>query len=226
MPIRTPKARQLATQPELKLYESSLRGAVTPFSAAQLRQRLTRARKARDKYAQLAKRQRREARGKAEPRGSRAAQGNARTLEKVQLFQETMDRFEKRIQVVEAKDAKKPAAAAKRTPPGKKTVARKKAAAKRSAPKKATPKKKATSKKKATRKKKAVGLSAWKTATRPKRKAATKKKAAAKKTAQKAPKKTEGAGAAQRKARAGVARTQRHVAARGRRSQAKRDAKR
>lgn len=113
MTIRTATARTLCTKPEFALYQASLARNVKAVTPGRLKQKVARSRSLRDKYRSLARTQAREGRG------------NERTLQKAQLFQEVLDRFQ-----AEAKG--RPPAAPKPRASG-----RKKAPAKKSAPKRA-----------------------------------------------------------------------------------------
>ncbi len=101
--IRTREARKLCTASELELFTQSLRPQITPLTAARLKSRISRARRLRDKYRDLAQQQRGEQRGKREPMGQTPARGNLRTQRKVDLFQQTLDRFEKRLAALQAR---------------------------------------------------------------------------------------------------------------------------
>jgi hypothetical protein len=107
MAISLSSARRLCTAPELELVESSRASHLKQLTPARIRQKITRARRLRDKYRDLAKRQRLEARGKSAPRRSRPAQGQENTQRKAQLFQEVLERFEAGLPRVEAAAAKK-----------------------------------------------------------------------------------------------------------------------
>lgn len=141
MPITRAEARQLSTKPEFDLYVASTPTEVKSHTATRLKSKIDRSRKLRDKYRDLAKRQRLEARGKKAPSGTRAAQGNQRTVRKAELFAEVLERFEKRLEVVErvaareaaAKEKKRLAAEKKKAASAKKTTARKAPAKKASA---------------------------------------------------------------------------------------------
>lgn len=94
MAVMPKNARQLCTKPELQLIRSSLATSAERLTPAQLRQKISRARKLRDKYRDLARRQRRESRGKQGPRGARPSQSNENTARKAEFFADTLDRFE------------------------------------------------------------------------------------------------------------------------------------
>lgn len=207
--IRTPRARTVLTKSEMQLFSSSLAAPVRAMSPAQLKAATARARELRSKYRDEAARQRREARGKAAPRGTRPAQGNERTLLKAQIFAEVVERF---------------TAAASRTnaAPGKKKAAKKKPA-KRAATKK-SPTKKSAATKTGSR---TLDTSGW-YGTKPP--SATKGKSPRKAIAKhnEVILDSQARRAATKAAsmrRTGAAKHQGHVAARGRRRQAKRDAK-
>jgi hypothetical protein len=97
MAITRITAQRLCTAPEFELFEASMPASARQLSPARLRQKVTRARRLRDKYRDLAKRQRLEARGKRAPQRSRPAQGQENTERKAQLFQETLERFETQL---------------------------------------------------------------------------------------------------------------------------------
>jgi hypothetical protein len=97
MAISATRAQALCTQAELDLVLSSRPADLKGVSETRLRGKVDRARKLRDKYRDLAKRQRLEARGKKPPARTRPAAGHARTDEKARLFAEVLERFEKRL---------------------------------------------------------------------------------------------------------------------------------
>jgi hypothetical protein len=97
MSISRSIAARLCTKPELELVEASFPPDIKQLTPGRLRQKVERTRRIRDKYRDLSKRQRSESRGKAEPRRSRPAQGNANTERKATLFDETLNRFEKQL---------------------------------------------------------------------------------------------------------------------------------
>jgi hypothetical protein len=90
------KARELCTEPEFALVVATRTASLRSLAPRLLLLKVARARGLRDKFRDLASRQAREARGKAAPRGRRPARGNARTVEKAQLFGEVLRRFERR----------------------------------------------------------------------------------------------------------------------------------
>ncbi len=181
------QARNLLTATELSLFDAGRATDVKALTATQLKSKVERTRKLRDKYRDLFKRQRLAARDRTGSKGGRSGVANARSKEKAVLFGELLERFQARLKLVNAA-AKKSAA---RTTAGKKATA-KKAAGKKAAPRKAAAKKmaakKSATKKSATKKtpartsstKKAAGSTGKKTATR---KAAAKKPAAKKASA-------------------------------------------
>jgi hypothetical protein len=96
MPITRGQAKEICTKPELELVEASFAPAVNTLSPARLRQKIGRARKLQDKYRELARTQHRALKD-AEP-ASRGRAANARTERKARLFEETRERFEKRLE--------------------------------------------------------------------------------------------------------------------------------
>jgi hypothetical protein len=99
------KAAQLCTERELALVKSASGGKLKALSAKRLELQISRARGLRDRFRDLAHRQKREAIGKVAPRGMRPARGNARTVEKEELFREVLQRFEARAEKLRASEA-------------------------------------------------------------------------------------------------------------------------
>lgn len=94
--------RELCTAPEAALVRASRDRGVRDVSIADLRAKRERVRALRDKFRDLAERQRREARGKQSPRGATPSKSNDRTVIKQQIFAEALANFDKRIKAVEA----------------------------------------------------------------------------------------------------------------------------
>jgi hypothetical protein len=91
MPVTRAQAKEICTKTELELVEASFAPAVNALTPAQLRTKITRARKVQDKNRDLSRAQNRSTKAQ----GSRNA--NARTDRKARLFDETRERFEKRL---------------------------------------------------------------------------------------------------------------------------------
>ncbi|MFN4184164.1 MAG: hypothetical protein ACK4M6_05210 [Hyphomonas sp.] len=113
MAISRREAKPLCTTAEFALASESFPPDVGTLSEKELRQRITRARKLRDKYADLASKQAREIRGKAEPTRQKKPTGNAATVMKRDFFTETLDRFEAKLGIVERRNQREKAAAEK-----------------------------------------------------------------------------------------------------------------
>lgn len=113
MTISRREAKPLCTAAEFALANESYPPAVGNLNEKELRQRINRARKLRDKYADLASKQAREIRGKAAPTRQKAPTGNAATVTKRDFFAETLDRFETKLGIVERRAARESAAAEK-----------------------------------------------------------------------------------------------------------------
>jgi hypothetical protein len=90
------QARPLCTNAEYTLFTSSLAGGVTELTPAQLRSKIERTRKLRDKYRDLFKRQRLANRARTGTRMGERPDTNERTRDKATLFDETLGRFEAR----------------------------------------------------------------------------------------------------------------------------------
>ncbi|HRQ74949.1 MAG TPA: hypothetical protein PK098_03425 [Phycisphaerales bacterium] len=163
MAISTQKAKTLCTASEFQLVQASSPTALKGRTAAQIKSKLDRARKLRNKFRDLAKKQAGEARGKRAPTGRTAAKGNERTVEKAELFQEVLDRFEQALAAAEK--SAKPGATKKKpaVSPSKKTAAKKSSTKK--APAKAAGEKKTVSTEKSAKKPATKAGSASKPAT-------------------------------------------------------------
>lgn len=90
------QAERLLNAAELELFDASLAGSVTALTAAQLKAKITRARRLRDKQRDLLQRQRLASRSATGTKGGRSGIANARTGDKAQLLDEVLARFEKR----------------------------------------------------------------------------------------------------------------------------------
>lgn len=97
MKLSRDAVRRLTTKEEAEFLEGLAAGRIEQITPARLRQKLSRARRLRDKYRDLARRQGGEMRGKASPRSTRPARSNANTLRKVQLFEWAIDQITARL---------------------------------------------------------------------------------------------------------------------------------
>ena len=145
--INLQEAKQLCTAAELKLFRLSWLRSAMGLTVTQLRANIARVRKLRDKYRDLARRQRLEARGKRAASGRRPAQGNERTVRKAELFSQVLDQFQTRLAVLGKpeethKAASRPKRAKRKTSAKPKTVPVK---ADSEAPPKSVPAEKVTS---------------------------------------------------------------------------------
>jgi hypothetical protein len=145
MAISRSSAERLCTGPELELVEASYPANAKQLSPARLQQKIQRARRLRDKYRDLAKQQRGEARGKRQARSTRPASGNENTVRKAQLFTEVLERLQRVRPASSAAVKAGPEKAGAKKTGAKKTGARKtgakKAGAKKTGAKKAGAKK-------------------------------------------------------------------------------------
>lgn len=234
MTVTIQRAKALCTASELELVHWSTRKRVEDLSEARLLQKISRARKLRNKFRDLGDRQRREARGKGKPQGRTPAKGNDATRVKQQLFQETLARFEDALAARRAADAKAAAKVSKKT--SKKKASKKKASKKKTA-KKTTkkavapkPVSKKTSKKKITKKqlakKASRAMSSVHAASATPVPAASVGAVASRQTSWKAVSDTSvGKRKSVRFQKAGQPKIQGHVSSRTRKNQAKRDAR-
>lgn len=114
MAVTVQRAKSLCNSSEMALVMASTSKRVEGLSEAQLRQKIARARKLRDKFRGLADRQKREVRGKGTSRGAPKAQDNRNTRTKQQLFAETLERFEAALAAKSDRGAAKKKVAKKR----------------------------------------------------------------------------------------------------------------
>ncbi|HWL07810.1 MAG TPA: hypothetical protein VNQ76_05380 [Planctomicrobium sp.] len=103
-------ARELCTQNELELYQASRGRPLSSQTAAELQKNVTRSRKLRDKWRDLATKQ---TRALQQVKRTRVVDKTDRSSQKAQLFQEVLERFEKRHAVVSAKETREQTSAKK-----------------------------------------------------------------------------------------------------------------
>ncbi len=111
MTVSRAVAKPLCTSAEFELANESFPPGIAGFSEKEIRSRVTRARKLRDKYRDVAEKQTREIKGRARPTRKRQPTGNKSTVFKQQFFAETLGRFEKRLAYFEARNAREAARA-------------------------------------------------------------------------------------------------------------------
>ena len=87
-------ARPLCSDAEYQLFTASLADEIGALTPAQLRSKIQRARKLRDKYRDLEKRQRLANRSRTGTKKGNRPDTNARTADKAKLFGEALARFE------------------------------------------------------------------------------------------------------------------------------------
>ena len=95
-------ARPLCTDAEYKLFTASLADEIGALTPTQLRGKIQRARKLRDKYRDLVKRQRLANRARTGTKKGNRPQTNVRTADKAKLFDEALGRFEAKAAKVAA----------------------------------------------------------------------------------------------------------------------------
>lgn len=104
--------RALFTAPESALIESSEPSRIRAYTPAQLNDRIARARRAWDKYRDLARQQQRRTK-KSRQRGRPQPFSNARTERKAQVFAATLERFEQRLAQLTREERRRPRPQAK-----------------------------------------------------------------------------------------------------------------
>jgi hypothetical protein len=102
-------ARALCTESEFKLFSASLADEISDHTPAQLRNKIERTRKLRDKYQDLFKRQRLADRARTGTKKGDRPDSNARTGDKVKLFSEVLARFESRVEKLDVAAKRKAA---------------------------------------------------------------------------------------------------------------------
>jgi hypothetical protein len=198
MPVLDGKSAALLTKSEAALIRETAPAKLKAFPPARLRAKLARTRKVRDKYESLARRQSGEAKRAVQPRGARPAEGNENTTKKAEIFAAALGRIEAELDRREAAETKKAEGKAKKAAKAKKGKSAKKA--------KSPKKKKAGSATPRLAKKASDGKKPSSFVAR--------NEAALSKLSQ------------MQKAKSGLQRSSGHIAARGRRNQARRDARR
>lgn len=110
MPFNRIHARSLCSAAEFQLFESSLAGEIEGIAISRLQGKVERARRVRDKYRDLYRRQRVAARARTGSKHGRSGQANLRTKQKAKLFDEVLARLQLRLKKAE-RAGKKGAAA-------------------------------------------------------------------------------------------------------------------
>ncbi|HRQ66146.1 MAG TPA: hypothetical protein PKZ76_15015 [Xanthomonadaceae bacterium] len=128
------QAQKLLSATEFALFEASRGEVLAALSAAQLKSKITRTRRLRDKQRDLLQRQRLASRKMSGAKDGSSGVANVRTAQKAQIFDEALARLEKRAAEIERRTA----AEARRASARKAAAVRK--AAKRPQPKKAAAK--------------------------------------------------------------------------------------
>jgi hypothetical protein len=113
--IKLSEARQLCTKPELALFVSASAKALAETTVARLDKMIDRARKLRDKYAGLATTQHRKTQATKSARG--VGDANVRTKRKAEIFDALLEKFSARKALLEERTRKAKEAAAKKAPP-------------------------------------------------------------------------------------------------------------
>jgi hypothetical protein len=126
------QARALLSAAEYELFEASLADHIGTLTPAQLKSKVQRTRRLRDKQRDLLQRQRLASRARSGSKSGSSGVANARTGQKAQVFDEALTRFEKRAAQLD----KQAAAAARRASALNAAAARKPA---KSSPKSAKP---------------------------------------------------------------------------------------
>jgi hypothetical protein len=97
------KRMSLLTEREAQLVLSSAPRNLAELTPRELRSRIQRTRRLMEKYQDQARLQRREALGRKTPTRTRRAEGNLNTRQKAEYFALTLERFEKRLALLERK---------------------------------------------------------------------------------------------------------------------------
>lgn len=100
------EAKKLLTVAELELFDAGRSTAIRKLTKPELRSKLERSRKVRDKYRDLFRRQRLAIRAEVGSKAGTKGQANERTRQKEEIFAESVVRFETRIKEIETQEDK------------------------------------------------------------------------------------------------------------------------
>jgi hypothetical protein len=101
MPYNRVAAKKFLNASELELFDAGRRGEIGALSAAQLRAKIGRTRRLRDKYRDLYRRQRVSMRERTGTKAGTRGDANLRTGQKQELFGELLARFEQQLARIE-----------------------------------------------------------------------------------------------------------------------------
>ncbi|WP_143961046.1 hypothetical protein [Litoribacter populi] len=96
-------AKQICNSAELELYDESIGRKLENQSAAELNQKIKRAREFRNKYQDLFRRQSLDMLDNTGNKKGNTLAANSRTEQKIDLMSEILDRFEKQLETIEEK---------------------------------------------------------------------------------------------------------------------------
>lgn len=116
------QAQKLCNKTEFELFVASLPAEIKPLTRAQVLRKLQSARRLRDKQQDLFRRQRLASREKSGAKDGKSGAANARTAQKLALFNEALARFEARLAQLDKAAARAAAKAAKKPQPAAKPV--------------------------------------------------------------------------------------------------------
>ncbi|HUF20774.1 MAG TPA: hypothetical protein VMP00_08460 [Burkholderiales bacterium] len=136
MPFNRIHARSLCNASEFDLFESSLAGEVEEIAKSRLQGKVERARRLRDKYRDLYRRQRVAARARTGTKHGRSGDANLRTKQKAKLFDEVLVRLQSRLKKLERAEKSGAAGVLAKALKRKKKAADRKLAPKKSASRK------------------------------------------------------------------------------------------
>lgn len=105
MPYNLTQVRALCTTAEFNLVAASSSRVIGKLSRTELRDKITRARNARDKYRDLTKRQRLALRERTGSKKGGRKEANVRTEQKAKIFDEALGRFQRRAEKLKASAA-------------------------------------------------------------------------------------------------------------------------
>lgn len=104
----------LLSSSEMELFVASLSSGIGELDAVALRSKIRRARTLRDKSQDLLQRQRIATRERTGTKSGKSGVANERSAQKLKAFSETLQRFEKRLALLDERQAKEAARAASR----------------------------------------------------------------------------------------------------------------
>lgn len=104
MPYSRTEAKKLLTAAELEVFDAASPAEIQKLTKPELRKKLERCRRMRDKYHDLFRRQRLATRAESGSKSGNSGVANQRTRQKEEIFAEAVNRLEERILHIEKQE--------------------------------------------------------------------------------------------------------------------------